>query len=127
MTSSASTSLSSVDFADLLVRVDDDHELAREILLMFKEEYPALMNTLEKAVAGREMYLVKTTAHTLKGMLANLSVVHALSTASLLEQLGEEGDPSDMDRALVRLRSQLLQAERDIDLYLEEECADDSA
>ncbi len=116
MTPSSSTS--SVDFADLLYRLDGDQELAREILLMFKEEYPALLRSLQVAVAGREMRQVETTAHTLKGMLANLSAVHALSTAAFLEQLSRNGDPSGMDEALTRLSKELLDTAHEIDLYL---------
>ncbi|MHB1699050.1 MAG: Hpt domain-containing protein [Acidobacteriaceae bacterium] len=116
MTPSSSTS--SVAFTELLYRLDGDQELAREILLMFKEEYPALLRSLHKAGAGREMRQVETTAHTLKGMLANLSAVHALSTATLLEHLGREGDSSRMDEAIARLSKELLDTEQEIDLYL---------
>jgi len=101
---------------ELLSRVDNDQELMRELLQLFKEECPRLMQLLEAAVSKQEMRAVETTSHSLKGMLANLSASRAASAASRLEELGRTGKPSQLKGDLAVLESEvavlLLELER---------------
>ena len=69
---------------ELLSRVDNDQELLRELLQLFKEECPRLMQLLEAAVSKQEMRAVETTSHSLKGMVANLSAMGSTPSASRL-------------------------------------------
>jgi HPt (histidine-containing phosphotransfer) domain-containing protein len=80
-----------VDLVDLLARVENDHDLLCELIVIFKEDFPPALQTLQESVAREDMKTVELTSHALKGMLSGLSVMQAAATASRLEQLGREG------------------------------------
>ena len=92
---------------ELLSRVDNDQELMRELLQLFKEECPRLMQLLEAAVSKQEMRAVETTSHSLKGMLANLSASRAASAASSLEKFSRAGKLFELKGALAVLQSEV--------------------
>ena len=77
-----------IDLAELLARVENDRELMRELLLIFKEEFPRHLLALRVAVDASDGEKVATEAHTLKGMLCNLAASPAAGAAARLEQLG---------------------------------------
>ena len=80
------------DVNDLLTRVDNDRDLMREILLIFKEEFPRHRESLRAAVHSSDAAKVAAEAHSLKGMLANMAAVPASTAAARLENLGRAGD-----------------------------------
>ena len=92
---------------ELLSRVDNDQELLRELLQLFKDECPRLMQSLEEAVSRQEMKVVETTSHSLKGMLANLSATRAASAASRLEKLSHAGKRFELKGTLADLQSEV--------------------
>jgi CheY-like chemotaxis protein len=65
--------LSVLDIAELLNRVDNDHELVSELFSIFKSVFPSHLQRLSDAVANEVPKQVETESHTLKGMLLNLS------------------------------------------------------
>lgn len=81
-----------IDFAELLARVENDRELMRDLLAIFKEEFPRHYQALRAAVESRDAKQVASEAHTLKGMLANLAAREAAEVAARLEQLGRNGE-----------------------------------
>ena len=92
---------------ELLSRVDNDQELMRELLQLFRDECPRLMQLLEAAVSKQEMRAVETTSHSLKGMLANLSATRAASAASSLEKISRAGKLVELKGALAVLQSEV--------------------
>jgi HPt (histidine-containing phosphotransfer) domain-containing protein len=80
----------SVNLPDLLTRVENDHELLRELLRIFKEEFPCLLQSLQEAVVRGDMKRVEDKAHTVKGMLANVSFARAAASAACLERMGQQ-------------------------------------
>src|SRR5207245_236748 len=82
-----------IDFAELSARVEDDRELMRDLLLIFKEEFPRHLQTLRLAVDSLDGEKVAAEAHTLKGMLSNLAAGPAAGAAARLEQLGPANGP----------------------------------
>ena len=89
-----------LNISELLSRVDNDQELLRELVQLFKEECPRLLQSLQDAVSRQEMKAVETTSHSFKGMLANLSATRAASAASHLEEIGRAGKHSQLGEAL---------------------------
>jgi two-component system, sensor histidine kinase and response regulator len=92
---------------ELLSRVDNDQELLRELLQLFKDECPRLLQSLEEAVSRQEMKVVETTSHSLKGMLANLSATRAALAASSLEKFSRVGKLFELKGALADLKSEV--------------------
>jgi HPt (histidine-containing phosphotransfer) domain-containing protein len=86
-----STQGARVDLAELLSRLDNDRELLRELMAIFKDEFPRLIEALQNAVAARDMKEISVLSHTLKGMLANLAVTNAAAAAAQLEKLAHAG------------------------------------
>ncbi len=80
----------SVDLPELLTRVDSDGELLRELLGIFKEEFPDLLQSLQEAVGRGDLKGVEVTAHTIKGMLSNVSFARAAASAACLERMGQQ-------------------------------------
>ena len=83
------------DYEELRARVGNDRELMRDLLLIFKEEFPRNLLALREAVKTKDGNRVVTAAHTLKGMLLNLAANQAAATAAQLEQLGLQGETSE--------------------------------
>lgn len=118
MTTSICLPTGSMDFDDLLLRVDGDRELLCELLVMFKEACPELLRTLEDAAASQDMRQVEITAHTMNGMLANVSALRARSAAARLERLGREGEAGGIKAAFAALQQEITHSFREIDDYL---------
>jgi two-component system, sensor histidine kinase and response regulator len=100
-----------IDFAELLARVENDRELIRDLLLIFKEEFPRHHLALREAVASLDAKRVASEAHTLKGMLSNLAAREPAGAAARLEQLGRNGETSEFADSLAafdRLANELL-------------------
>jgi HPt (histidine-containing phosphotransfer) domain-containing protein len=89
-----------VDFEELLARVDNDRELLRELVSIFKEDFPQHLRALREALARHDRKQVAIVSHTLKGMLANLAVTEAAATAARLEQLAVNGTEDSQRQAL---------------------------
>ena len=81
---------SSIDFPELLSRVDNDRELLLDLMSIFKEDFPRHVQELTDVIAARDLKKMTVVSHTLKGMLANLSVTRAAAAAAKLEQLGRD-------------------------------------
>jgi HPt (histidine-containing phosphotransfer) domain-containing protein len=89
-----------VDFEELLARVDNDRELLRELVSIFKEDFPCHLRALHEAFARRDTKQVAVVSHTLKGMLANLAVTEAAAAAARLEQLTVNATEDSQKQAL---------------------------
>jgi HPt (histidine-containing phosphotransfer) domain-containing protein len=109
-----------VNLNELLTRVENDHELLRELVDIFKKDLPDLLQSLQKSVAREDMKNVEATSHALKGMLSGLSVTQAAATASRLEQMGREGRTSELTDALALLESELADLLPELDAYASE-------
>ncbi len=91
-----SSSESSFHYAELLARVDNDRELLQDLVTIFKEEFPRHLQALREAVESRDGKRVAVAAHTLKGMLSNLAAGDASAAAARLEQMGRNGETSEL-------------------------------
>jgi HPt (histidine-containing phosphotransfer) domain-containing protein len=89
-----------VDFEELLARVDHDRELLRELVSIFKQDFPQHLRALREAIARRDRKQMAIVSHTLKGMLANLAVTEAAAAAARLEQMATCGTEDSQKQAL---------------------------
>ncbi|MGB8457401.1 MAG: Hpt domain-containing protein [Candidatus Acidiferrum sp.] len=83
--------------AELLERADNDQELIRELLTIFKENFPRSIQSLKSAVAGGNMKNTASLSHGLKGMLSNLGAGRAGAAAARLEVLAAGGEKTSLD------------------------------
>jgi two-component system sensor histidine kinase/response regulator len=92
-----------LNIPELLIRVENDRELLRELLEIFREECPSLLRLLGAAVSREDMKTVERTSHTLKGMCVTLSARGSASAASKLEHMGRDAEKSGLRDALTAL------------------------
>ena len=90
---------SSVNWSELLARVDNDRELLGDLLSIFKREFPEHVQALRNAVACNDSAVAARASHTLKGMLANMAVTKAADYASRLERLARAGEIASLGGA----------------------------
>jgi len=110
----------SVNFPELLERVENDQELLRELIGIFREEFPRLLQSLQEAVAQEDMKQVQATGHALKGMLLNLCVTRAGRAASRLERVGRENEKPGLKEALAVFQHEVAGLMAELDAYIEE-------
>jgi HPt (histidine-containing phosphotransfer) domain-containing protein len=77
---------------ELLSRVENDYELIDELLHLFQIEFPRFRHMLHAELACSRLGGVEKAAHTLKGMLANLSVETGASVAAKIEASAHDRD-----------------------------------
>jgi signal transduction histidine kinase/DNA-binding response OmpR family regulator len=86
-----------------LSRLEGDEQLGSEIIEMFLQEYPKLMDGVRQAAGQRNASLLERAAHTLKGSVGDISAPQAFDAARTLEQMAREGDLEGLDAALMGL------------------------
>jgi HPt (histidine-containing phosphotransfer) domain-containing protein len=110
----------SVDLPELLTRVDKDRELLRDLLSIFKEEFPCLLQSLHETVVRGDMKGVEATAHTIKGMLANVSFARAAASAACLERMGQQCVTQGLPEELASLEQEASLALAELDTFCTE-------
>jgi len=96
-----------VNVAELLARVDNDAVLLRELIAIFKVEFPRHLCALREAAGQGNLKNVQKSAHTLRGMLSNLGTTRAAAAAARLEQLGDSSDGTALKSALALFESEV--------------------
>jgi two-component system, sensor histidine kinase and response regulator len=106
--------------AELLERVDKDQELLRELLNIFKEDFPQSFRSLKSAVTAGDLKSSSRLSHTLKGMLSSLGAIRAAAAASKLETLSSAGETASLPGALSVLESEAESLLPELDAYMAE-------
>jgi HPt (histidine-containing phosphotransfer) domain-containing protein len=96
-----------VNVAELLARVDNDAELLRELIAIFKIEFPRHLCALREAIGQGNLKNVQRSGHTLRGMLSNLGATRAAAAAARLEQLGDSSDGNVLKSALALFETEV--------------------
>jgi PAS domain S-box-containing protein len=124
--SNDSASVPGVNFAELLARVENDRELLRDLLLIFKEEFPRHFQALQEAVSRGDSVQVAAVSHTLKGMLSNMAATRAAACAAALEQIAHAKNTPSFAKALVAFEHETLRLVPEMETYLLEVQHEDS-
>jgi two-component system, sensor histidine kinase and response regulator len=95
-----------IDGNDLVSRLHGDRELAAEIVRLFAEECPTLLQGVRSALDQRDPVAVKRAAHTLKGAASTAAAVGITEAASLLEVLAAESDFDALEGAWLRVTTE---------------------
>lgn len=95
------------DPAALWERVSGDAELLRDLVKIFSEEYPGLLDNLSAAIAQHSFSDVRKFSHKLKGSALQFSGKGAADLAGILERMGEDRSLEGAPRVLARLRHEV--------------------
>src|SRR5438046_640068 len=91
---------------ELLLRLDNDLELLRDLISIFQDDFPRHLEALRRAVSANDLHEVKVASHTIKGMLSNLAVSRAATLAGQLEQLAGAGSAAAIPAALAEFEQE---------------------
>ena len=91
----------------LIKSFENDQELFQELVEIFLNDSPQMLNTLRDSLQSTDAKTFKRTAHSLKGMLRNFQAESAAETAFELEQIGEQGKLEEADQIVDSLADQL--------------------
>src|SRR5882724_7596881 len=109
-----------VDLLELLARLDNDRELLRDLVTIFKEDFPRHLLALQDAVAGQDMKQITMVSHTLRGMLSNLAVTKAAAAAGQLEELARSGAGASIPETLAAFEREVQGLLPEMETYIAE-------
>jgi PAS domain S-box-containing protein len=89
-----------VDRAQLLERLEGDTALMEEIIHLYHESCPELVNDLKDSVSRRDAGAIYRAAHSLKGMVAHFGAPAATQALIDIEAMGRAGRLEELDRSL---------------------------
>jgi PAS domain S-box-containing protein len=104
----------------LVKSFENDHDLFKELVDIFINDYPQMLDTLRDTLKSSDVNTLTRTAHSLKGMLRNFQAEAAADTAYALEQMGREGTLGDADQIVDHLAEQLDQVARKLQQLVRE-------
>jgi len=87
--------------------VDSDPQLLRDIVDLFLEECPRLVDEIRVALDMKDAKAVQRGAHSLRGSTTNLAAKMASEAALKLERLAQAGDLLHAESVLEELEFQL--------------------
>ncbi|MGC2528857.1 MAG: Hpt domain-containing protein [Candidatus Acidiferrum sp.] len=109
------------NLGELLERVDNDQELIRELLTIFREDFPRTLQSLETAVSAGDLKNSAVLSHTLKGMLASLGITRAAAAAAKIEQLASSSaEKESLREAFDALRNEAARLMPELEAYMAE-------
>ncbi len=100
------------DRAEMLERLGGDTELLDDVLQVFLEECPRMLEEVRNAVDGGDANHVRRAAHSMKGALLNISAGPAAAAAEELEELGAEQRLDESAAVLHRLHHEIERLEQ---------------
>ncbi|HTZ32201.1 MAG TPA: PAS domain S-box protein [Methylomirabilota bacterium] len=105
---------------ELQARVEGDQEFLRELLTIFRQDSVSNLEKAKEQVSRGELAALSRTAHTLKGMLKNLSMERNAETARQLEMAAKEGNSGACQGLLEQLERGLSELLPEIEMQLAE-------
>jgi HPt (histidine-containing phosphotransfer) domain-containing protein len=105
---------------ELLERLEGDQDFLRELLQMFRADSQTTLMKAREALAQEDLTEVSRAAHTLKGMLKNLSMNAAAEIAAGLETAARNGARAEAEALFERLDRSLSGIMPEVETHLAE-------
>ncbi len=96
-----------VDWDEALDRVAGSEETLDELVEIFLEQWPQMMDEIEQGVARADHALLRRAAHTLKGSAAIFGARRVANASDDLSQMGKEGQLDGAEMALRELQDEM--------------------
>lgn len=91
----------------LIDRLGGDEELARQMIALFVQESPAMLESVRRSVAGGRGEDIRRAAHAFKGSVANFIDGGPTATALALEHAGRAAKLSEVSGLLAQLEAEV--------------------
>lgn len=105
------------DSGEMLDRLGGDEEFLDDVLEVFIDECPKMLEGLRRAIAGGDAHQLERSAHTIKGALLNISAEPAAGIALLLETMGRDADLARGAETLRALETALERLEHELQSF----------
>lgn len=96
-----------IDESKVLKGLGSDRELFAEVLELFLQDSDRLLRDVRSAIDRKDPAALRSSAHALKGSIANLSSGSAYECAAELERIGKNGDCSSAPERITKLEQAL--------------------
>jgi len=95
------------DEASLWDRVNEDSELLGDLLQIFTQEYPVMLQKLQVALEEKSPVEIARFSHKLKGSALQFSAQPVAGTAGRLEKMAQAGTLENADAVFGQLRNEI--------------------
>jgi PAS domain S-box-containing protein len=89
-----------------------DRRLLKEVVQLFRADYPSSLRKIERALQARDAEALRLAAHRLKGAIATLGAVAARQAAAELEETARSRDFEPAARGYANLRHEIERLEK---------------
>ncbi len=96
-----------VEMRSAMSRFGNDREFFKDLGKEFLNYVPEQIRNLEEAVKSEDTALVQKNAHSIKGAAGNLSANKVASVAVVIENMGRQGDISEVSSLIEDLKSEI--------------------
>ena len=105
---------------ELLERLEGDQDLLRELLEMFRDDSQTTLGRAREALAREDLAEMSRAAHTLKGMLKNLSMNATAEIAAAVESAARNGSRGEAEALFKGLERSLAGVMPEVETHLAE-------
>ena len=101
--------VAAADFDEVaaLSHTGGDRALLKELVALFRADYPTSLRRIEKAIRGNDGEALRAAAHAVKGAIATVGGSAGRQAAADLERLGESGSFGNVEVAFAILRDRI--------------------
>jgi two-component system sensor histidine kinase/response regulator len=110
-----------VDNTLLLEAFDGDWNFFKEVVEIFLDDYPRLLDDLRKSLKGGDCDMFMRSAHSLKGMLRNFRAEIAAEVAYDLEKKGKKADLNGAQADIESLAAQIAEVDKALRIMIEQQ------
>ncbi len=103
--SEGAASLAAINIEQALSQLDGDRELLYEVIEIFVETLPELMEELQQAVTTSDATKLQGAAHSLKGAASNICAEPVRAVAQQLEEMGQRGEMDGVKNIVAELQN----------------------
>jgi len=96
-----------------LKQVGGDKEVLKEVIDIFRQEYPKQLKEIRQAIKKKDAETVRRVAHTIKGAVGNFGAEGAWNKALSLENIGKSEDLSNAVDAFNILKTELKRLDKE--------------
>lgn len=115
---SASADLT-IDVPSLRDRVADQLPLLRELLVVFREQYPTQFELIRESASRNDAEGLRKAAHRLIGTLACFSANRAVAAARKLERAAAQGDLASAAEGVAAIEREVAAVSQALDIIAE--------
>ncbi|HZZ28811.1 MAG TPA: Hpt domain-containing protein [Pirellulales bacterium] len=106
------------DLPGTLRRLGGDHSILVDLVKMFEEDSPVLLERLRTASEAHNLAQIQQVAHSLRGLASNFGAKELIQSLQELEELAATGHVGNFSALIERVRREKTRLEEDLRSYV---------